>query len=54
VRELGGGKSSIGFDYRIMAKRKGYENIRLEEKSDALILNPVPAVHRNGASQETP
>jgi hypothetical protein len=54
VRELGGGKSSIGFDYRIMAKRKGYENIRLEEKSDALILNPLPAVHPNGASQKTP
>jgi hypothetical protein len=54
VRELGGGKSSIGFDYRIMAKRKGYENIRLEEKSDALRLNTVPAVHPNGASQKTP
>jgi hypothetical protein len=29
VRELGGGKSSISFDYRIMAKRKGYEDVRL-------------------------
>jgi hypothetical protein len=33
VRELGGGNSSIAFDYRIMAKRKGYENIRLADKT---------------------
>jgi hypothetical protein len=33
VRELGGGTSSIGFDYRIMAKRKGYENVRLADKT---------------------
>jgi hypothetical protein len=33
VRELGGGVSSIAFDYRIMAKRKGYENIRLADKT---------------------
>src|SRR6202041_3576054 len=31
VRELSGGTSSIAFDYRIMAKRKGYENVRLED-----------------------
>jgi len=29
VHELGGGSSSIAFDYRIMVKRKGYENIRM-------------------------
>src|SRR3984885_6334929 len=29
VRELGGGSSSIAFEYRIMAKRIGYENVRL-------------------------
>ena len=33
VRELGGGASSIPFDYRIMAKRKGYETIRLADKT---------------------
>jgi hypothetical protein len=33
VRELGGGSSSIAFDYRIMAKRKGYEQIRLVDKT---------------------
>jgi hypothetical protein len=30
ARELGGGTASIGFDYRIIAKRRGYENTRLE------------------------
>ena len=29
VRELGGGTSSVGFDYRIVAKRAGYETTRL-------------------------
>src|SRR5580658_1736028 len=33
VRELGGGTSGIAFDYRIMAKRKGYETIRLADKT---------------------
>ena len=31
VRELRGGKSNIGFDYRIVARRRGYENLRLQE-----------------------
>jgi hypothetical protein len=30
VRELGGGTASVGFDYRIVAKRLGYENVRME------------------------
>ncbi len=30
VRELGGGTSNVSFDYRIIAKRSGYENNRLE------------------------
>jgi hypothetical protein len=29
VRELGGGQSSIDFDYRIVAHRNGYEAMRL-------------------------
>jgi hypothetical protein len=33
VRELGGGASSIAFDYRIMAKRKGFEELRLVDKT---------------------
>ena len=31
VRELHHGSSSAAFDYRIVAKRRGYENKRLEE-----------------------
>jgi len=34
VRELGGGTSSIAFDYRIVAKRSGYENVRLEDVTE--------------------
>jgi hypothetical protein len=33
VRELGGGTANIVFDYRIMAKRKGYEEIRLADRT---------------------
>jgi hypothetical protein len=31
VRELRGGKSNIAFDYRIVAKRRGYESVRMDE-----------------------
>ncbi|MCP4420946.1 MAG: hypothetical protein GY805_30415 [Chloroflexi bacterium] len=31
VRELGGGTSSAGFDYRVVAKRIGYEDVRMEK-----------------------
>jgi hypothetical protein len=34
VHEQHGGHSSIAFDYRIMAKRKGYENVRLEDLTE--------------------
>ena len=29
MKELGGGASSVAFDYRIVAIRKGYETVRL-------------------------
>ena len=35
VMELGGGNSSAHFTYRVMAKRKGFENARLEAAPDA-------------------
>jgi len=38
VRELGGGTSNIDFEYRIMAKRKGYEEIRWADRTKQ--LNP--------------
>jgi hypothetical protein len=31
VHEMGGGLSNIAFDYRIMAKRNGFENVRLAD-----------------------
>lgn len=34
VRELGGGRASIAFDYRIMAKRVRYENVRLADMTE--------------------
>jgi hypothetical protein len=34
VHELGGGNSSVAFDYRIMAKRSGYENARLADVTE--------------------
>jgi hypothetical protein len=35
VRELRGGKSDAAFDYRIVAHRKGYEDIRLKDVTDS-------------------
>jgi hypothetical protein len=34
VRELGGGKSNVAFEYRIMAKRSGYEDLRLADVTE--------------------
>lgn len=33
VRELSGGTSNISFDYRIVAERRGYENVRMADKT---------------------
>jgi hypothetical protein len=33
VRELHGGTSSVPFDYRIMALRKNYENVRFDDRT---------------------
>ena len=43
VRELGGGQSNIAFDYRIVARRKGFENLRL---ADATEIAKRPAIKR--------
>jgi hypothetical protein len=47
VHEQGGGASSIAFDYRIMAKRKGYENVRLEDVTERLKQRPVASRKTN-------
>jgi hypothetical protein len=51
VHELGGGTSSIAFDYRIMAKRKGYENIRLADLAGKIQRGPDLRAAGLGASE---
>ena len=51
VRELAGGTSSIAFDYRIMAKRKGFEGIRMADKTASFRLSETPT---GGAPSSTP
>ena len=41
VRELGGGLSSVGFDYRIVAHRLGYEDLRMELGGSSLAEGEV-------------
>jgi hypothetical protein len=36
VRESGGGAASIAFDYRIVARRRGFESQRLTDVTDTL------------------
>jgi hypothetical protein len=45
VRELGGGRSTVAFDYRIVALRRGFENVRLEDLTERWnkINTPLPA-----------
>jgi hypothetical protein len=40
VRELRRGISNVEFDFRIVARRKGYENIRLADKTDLVNVKP--------------
>ncbi|HET7208092.1 MAG TPA: hypothetical protein VFI95_16055 [Terriglobales bacterium] len=54
VHELGGGASNIGFDYRIMAKRKGFENIRLADRTKEFAARTVrPALPKLARRQLT-
>jgi hypothetical protein len=39
VRELGGGRSDIAFDYRIVAKRQGYEALRMQAVPESVPLD---------------
>jgi len=34
VREVGGGQSDVAFSYRIVALRRGFENVRLEDMTE--------------------
>jgi hypothetical protein len=51
VHELRGGHSSVGFDYKIVVKRKGHENVRLADKTE--MYNQMKA-HGQTAAAEKP
>jgi hypothetical protein len=57
VRELGGGTSNISFDYRITARRKGYERVRLEDVTERVerLRRTIPSrsLIRTEGSSET-
>jgi len=53
VRELNSGRSNIAFDYRIVAKRTGYEQIRLADKTTMIRQTAILAA-RGGAKPDTP
>jgi hypothetical protein len=45
VRELRGGKSNIAFDYRVVAKRRGYEDLRMAQlEADAETVQTIREV----------
>jgi hypothetical protein len=50
VRESGGGTSSLSFDYRIVAKRRGYEAQRLTDVSESFKAAFEPADRDRGIS----
>ena len=48
VRELQGGKSNITFDYRIVAKRRDYETLRMDQlETDAETVQAIREVVQN-------
>jgi hypothetical protein len=51
VRELGGGTSNISFDYRIVAKRLGFENARMEDVTER--MNALRAAHPKGQPSDS-
>ncbi|HXM12617.1 MAG TPA: hypothetical protein VN946_21885 [Terriglobales bacterium] len=58
VRELGGGTASVAFDYRIIARRKNYESIRLADLTERRKKMEEQAAkmrqHRKGAAPAAP
>ena len=54
VKELGGGTSNIAFDYRIMAKRKGFEQVRLADRTKAFSLKNRPIKPTGAAVRRVP
>ena len=51
VRELGHGRSNVSFDYRIVAKREGFEDVRMEQ----LLADPETVrAMREGSHKQRP
>ncbi len=53
VRELGGGTTSVAFDYKIVAKRKGYEQARLEDITEKVRKQTEERLKRQSGSTRT-
>jgi hypothetical protein len=51
VHESAGGRSTISFDYRIVARRKGYETIRLADKTKEFDRTSLPQ-HKAGSGSK--
>jgi hypothetical protein len=54
VHELGGGTSSVAFDYRIMAKRRGFESIRMADKTKQFAAANRPTKRPAGTRAPNP
>lgn len=54
VREIGGGQSNVRFDYRIVARRKGYESIRLADKTQQFEPPKLHPVNAPGTQPTSP
>jgi hypothetical protein len=50
VRESGGGTSTLAFDYRIVAKRRGYETQRMVDVTERLKATTLPAAPLTASS----
>jgi hypothetical protein len=53
VRELNGGRSNISFDYRIVARRKGYETVRMQDLTKQVAGVRAAAARRPNPPRKT-
>jgi hypothetical protein len=53
VRELRGGHSNVSFDYRLMARRKGFEKVRMEDVTAHFELAKRNAQEREQRIEDT-
>jgi hypothetical protein len=54
VRELGGGQSSVAFDYRIVALRRGFESVRMEDMTKRMAEATVPMPKGRSVGRQIP